>query len=105
MNAELEAAVPLKTWIAVGGALLGVFLAVLNIQITSASLPYIEGGIGTGDVYGTWVSTAYLIGVIIVIALTDFLSRVFVCAAICSPTRRCSSSSRCCAARRRALAR
>jgi MFS transporter, DHA2 family, multidrug resistance protein len=69
--------VPLKTWIAVGGALIGAFLAVLNIQITNASLPNIEGGIGTGGVYGTWVSTAYLIGEIIVIPLTDFLSRVF----------------------------
>ncbi|MBO0737652.1 MAG: MFS transporter, partial [Alphaproteobacteria bacterium] len=65
------------TWIAVGGSLLGAFLAVLNIQITNASLPYIEGGIGTGGVYGTWISTAYLIGEIIVIPLTDFLSRVF----------------------------
>ena len=72
-----EPAVPLKTWIAVGGALIGAFLAVLNIQITNASLPYIEGGIGTGGVYGTWISTAYLIGEIIVIPLTDFLSRVF----------------------------
>ena len=69
-------AVSLKTWVAVGGALLGAFLAVLNIQITNASLPYIEGGIGTGGVYGTWVSTAYLIGEIIVIPMTDFLSRV-----------------------------
>ena len=73
----LGPAVPLKTWIAVGGALIGAFMAVLNIQITNASLPYIEGGIGTGGVYGTWVSTAYLIGEIIVIPLTDFLSRVF----------------------------
>ncbi len=71
-----EAAVSPKTWVAVGGALVGAFLAVLNIQITNASLPYIEGGIGTGGVYGTWVSTAYLIGEIIVIPLTDFLSRV-----------------------------
>ena len=76
-DAAVEAAVPLKTWIAVGGALTGAFLAVLNIQITNASLPYIEGGIGTGGVYGTWVTTAYLIGEIIVIPLTDFLSRVF----------------------------
>ena len=72
-----EAPVTLRTWIAVGGALIGAFMAVLNIQITSASLPYIEGGIGTGGVYGTWISTAYLIGEIIVIPLTDFLSRVF----------------------------
>src|SRR6202789_2183479 len=72
-----EPAVTLKTWIAVSGGLLGAFLAVLNIQITNASLPYIEGGIGTGGVYGTWISTAYLIGEIIVIPMTDFLSRVF----------------------------
>src|SRR5690242_7626974 len=63
MDAKLdpvaEAPVSLKTWIAVAGALLGAFLAVLNIQITNASLPYIEGGISTGGVYGTWISTAY----------------------------------------------
>ncbi len=73
----LEPAIGMRTWIAVGGALIGAFLAVLNIQITNASLPYIEGGIGTGGVYGTWISTAYLIGEIIVIPLTDFFSRVF----------------------------
>jgi DHA2 family multidrug resistance protein len=76
-RAASEPAAGLRTWIAVGGALIGAFLAVLNIQITNASLPYIEGGIGTGGVYGTWISTAYLIGEIIVIPLTDFLSRVF----------------------------
>src|SRR5579862_9581352 len=73
----VEPAVPLRTWIAVGGALIGAFLAVLNIQITNASLPNIEGGIGTGGVYGTWISTAYLIGEIIVIPMSDYLSRVF----------------------------
>jgi len=72
-----EPAVPLKTWIAVAGALLGAFMAVLNIQITNTALPYIEGGIGTGGVYGTWISTAYLIGEIVVIPLTDFMARVF----------------------------
>src|ERR1700683_1016687 len=77
MDPKPDAAVSLKTWVAVGGALMGAFLAVLNIQITNASLPYIEGGIGTGGVYGTWISTAYLIGEIIVIPLTDFMSRVF----------------------------
>ena len=72
-----EQPVSLKTWIAVGGALIGAFMAVLNIQITNASLPYIEGGIGTGGVNGAWVITAYLIGEIIVVPITDFLSRVF----------------------------
>src|ERR1700742_1237110 len=72
-----EEQVPLRTWIAVGGALIGAFMAVLNIQVTNSSLPDIEGGIGTGGVNGAWISTAYLIGEIIVIPMTDFLSRVF----------------------------
>src|SRR6201998_2665023 len=67
----------ITTWAMVLGALLGAFMAVLNIQITNASLLYIEGGIGTGVDNGAWISTAYLIGEIIVIPLTDYLSRVF----------------------------
>jgi DHA2 family multidrug resistance protein len=67
----------LKTWITVMAGLLGAFMAVLNIQITNASLLNIEGGIGTGVDNGAWISTAYLIGEIIVIPLTDYLSRVF----------------------------
>jgi MFS transporter, DHA2 family, multidrug resistance protein len=52
-------------------------MAILNIQITNASLLNIEGGIGTGVDNGSWISTSYLIGEIIVIPLTDYLSRVF----------------------------
>ena len=37
----------------------------------------IEGGIGTGADNGSWISTSYLIGEIVVIPLTDYLSRVF----------------------------
>jgi DHA2 family multidrug resistance protein len=72
-----ERSASLKTWITVMAGLLGAFMAVLNIQITNASLLNIEGGIGTGVDNGAWISTAYLIGEIIVIPLTDYLSRVF----------------------------
>src|ERR1700727_1103329 len=72
-----EPTVSVKTWIAVGGSLIAAFMAVLNIMVTNSSLPDIEGGIGTGGVNGTWISTAYLIGEIVVIPMTDFLSRVF----------------------------
>ena len=65
------------TWAAVFGGIIGAFMAVLNIQITNASLLDIEGGIGTGVDNGAWIATAYLIGEIIVIPLSDFLSRVF----------------------------
>src|ERR1700738_4808753 len=64
-------------WIAVFAAMVGSFMAILNIQITNASLLNIEGGIGTGVDNGSWISTSYLIGEIVVIPLTDYLSRVF----------------------------
>ena len=64
-------------WIAVMAAMIGAFMAILNIQITNASLLNIEGGIGTGVDNGSWISTSYLIGEIVVIPLTDYLSRVF----------------------------
>lgn len=67
----------LRTWISVAGCMLGALIAVLDIQIVNSSLPYIEGGIGTGVDNGTWISTSYLIGEIIMIPLTDYLSRVF----------------------------
>ena len=38
----------LTTWIAVTAGTIGAFMAILNIQITNASLLDIEGGIGTG---------------------------------------------------------
>ena len=64
-------------WISVMAAMIGAFMAILNIQITNASLLDIEGGIGTGVDNGSWISTSYLIGEIIVIPLTDYLSRTF----------------------------
>jgi MFS transporter, DHA2 family, multidrug resistance protein len=67
----------LTSWIAVLASMIGAFMAILNIQITNASLLDIEGGIGTGVDNGAWISTSYLIGEIIVIPLTDYLSRVF----------------------------
>ena len=69
--------VPLKTWIAVIGATLGAFLAVLNIQIVNSSLADIQGAIGAGIDDGGWVSTSYLITEIIVIPLSGWLARVF----------------------------
>ena len=56
-----------KEWIAVLAGMIGAFMAILNIQITNASLLDIEGGIGTGVDNGAWISTSYLIGEIVVI--------------------------------------
>ena len=66
-----------RDWIAVLAGMIGAFMAILNIQITNASLLDIEGGIGTGVDNGAWISTSYLIGEIIVIPLTAYFSNVF----------------------------
>src|SRR5207237_4862599 len=70
-------AVSAKTWIAVIGATLGAFMAVLNIQIVNASLADIQGAIGAGIDDGGWISTAYLIAEIVVIPLSGWLAQVF----------------------------
>jgi DHA2 family multidrug resistance protein len=70
-------AVSTKTWIAVIGATLGAFMAVLNIQIVNASLADIQGGIGAGIGDGGWISTSYLIAEIVVIPLSGWLAQVF----------------------------
>src|SRR5580698_7709932 len=70
-------AVSTRTWIAVFGATLGAFMAVLNIQIVNASLADIQGAIGAGIDDGGWISTSYLIAEIVVIPLSGWLARVF----------------------------
>jgi MFS transporter, DHA2 family, multidrug resistance protein len=77
MAESREESVSLRTWIAVGGTILGAFMAVLDIQITNSSLREITGGIAATSVEASWISTAYLIGEIITIPLTAWLSRVF----------------------------
>jgi DHA2 family multidrug resistance protein len=66
-----------RHWVAVIGATLGSFMAVLNIQIVNASLADIQGAIGAGLDDGGWITTSYLVAEIIVIPLTGWLAKVF----------------------------
>ena len=55
---------------------LGMFIALLDIQIVSASLRDIGGGLSAGADDTTWVQTAYLIAEIIVIPLSGWMASV-----------------------------
>ena len=66
-----------RDWVAFGGASLGAFMAVLDIQITNSSLADIQGTLGASLDEGSWISTGYLIAEIIVIPMTGWLSGVF----------------------------
>ncbi|MBV8393526.1 MAG: DHA2 family efflux MFS transporter permease subunit [Alphaproteobacteria bacterium] len=67
----------LRDWLAVTGGILGAFMALLDIQITNASLAEIGGAIGATPSEGSWISTGYLMAEIIVIPLTGWLARTF----------------------------
>ena len=54
----------------------GFFIALLDIQIVSASLADIGGGLSAGADELAWVQTSYLIAEIVVIPLSGWLSRV-----------------------------
>jgi len=75
--APAAASASARTWLAVVGATLGAFMAVLNIQIVNASLADIQGAIGAGIDDGGWISTSYLIAEIVVIPLSGWLARAF----------------------------
>jgi MFS transporter, DHA2 family, multidrug resistance protein len=66
-----------KTWVAVVGAALGAFLAILNIQVVSSSLADIQGAIGTGADEGGWIVTSYLVAEIIIIPMSGWFARIF----------------------------
>ena len=55
----------------------GMFMAILDIQIVSASLQQIQAGLSASQDEVVWVQTAYLIAEVIMIPLSGYLSRAF----------------------------
>src|SRR5205814_3680826 len=53
----------------------GMFMAILDIQIVSASLTEIQAGLSASSNEIAWVQTAYLIAEVVMIPLSGFLSR------------------------------
>lgn len=72
-----EDKVSLRAWVAVIGGLFGCFMAGMNVHVTSAALPEIEGALGATFEEGSWISTAYLVAEITMIPLTAWLVQVF----------------------------
>jgi DHA2 family multidrug resistance protein len=53
----------------------GMFMAILDIQVVSASLSEIQAGLAASSNEITWVQTSYLISEVVMIPLSGFLSR------------------------------
>ncbi len=80
-----------KTWIGFVAMAVGMFMAILDIQIVASSLPEIQAGLGIPLDRLSWVQTAYLMAEIVAIPLTGWLTRVLstrgaFCACICGFT-------------------
>src|SRR6186713_1540040 len=54
----------------------GMFMAILDIQIVSASLSEIQAGLSASSDEISWVQTAYLIAEVVMIPLSGFLARL-----------------------------
>jgi MFS transporter, DHA2 family, multidrug resistance protein len=54
----------------------GMFMAILDIQVVATSLPTIQAALHISPEQMSWVQTAYLIAEVIAIPLTGFLTRV-----------------------------
>jgi DHA2 family multidrug resistance protein len=64
------------TWIGFAAMCVGMFMAVLDVQVVATSLPTIQAALTIRPDQMSWIQTAYLIAEVIAIPLTGFLSRL-----------------------------
>jgi len=70
-----EKTVTFQQWIGFFAMVLGMFLALLDIQIVASSLEQIQAGLSATRDEITWVQTAYLVAEVAVIPLSGWLGR------------------------------
>ena len=64
------------TWLGFLSMCLGMFMAILDIQVVATSLPTIQNALGISPDAMSWIQTAYLIAEVIAIPLTGLFTRV-----------------------------
>jgi MFS transporter, DHA2 family, multidrug resistance protein len=67
---------PLRDWIGVIAMVVGLFMAIMDVQIVTSSLTQIQGGLSAGPDEIAWVQTAYLIADVVMVPLSGMLSRL-----------------------------
>ncbi|HEV2303858.1 MAG TPA: DHA2 family efflux MFS transporter permease subunit, partial [Stellaceae bacterium] len=71
-----EAGPSLKDWIGVLAMVVGLFMAIMDVQIVTSSLTQIQGGLSASADEISWIQTAYLISDVIMLPLSGILARV-----------------------------
>lgn len=74
MNANEIPEASLRTWAGFMFMCVGMFMAILDIQIVATSLPTIQSALDIGTDQMIWIQTAYLTAEIVAIPLTGFLT-------------------------------
>jgi len=74
MNGNEIPEASLRTWAGFIFMCVGMFMAILDIQIVATSLPTIQGALGIDTDQMIWIQTAYLTAEIVAIPLTGFLT-------------------------------
>ena len=67
---------PWTLWTGFAAMCLGMFMAILDIQVVATSLPNIQAALVIAPERMSWIQTAYLIAEVIAIPLTGWLTRV-----------------------------
>ena len=65
-----------RGWVGFMSMVVGMFMAILDIQIVSASIADIQAGLSASADEAAWVQTSYLIAEIVMIPLSGWLSRL-----------------------------
>ncbi len=68
-------ALDLRDWLGFAAMAVGVFMAILDIQIVASSLQQIQAGLSATRDEIAWVTTSYLIAEVVVIPLSGWLAR------------------------------
>ena len=71
---SMVAATP-STWFGFAALCIGMFMAILDVQIVSTSLPNIQNALSIDPDQMSWIQTAYLIAEVVAIPLNGFLTR------------------------------
>ena len=71
-----SSSIKIKTWVGFATMCIGMFMAILDVQVVATSLPTIQSALGIHPDQMSWVQTAYLIAEVIAIPLTGFLTRL-----------------------------
>jgi DHA2 family multidrug resistance protein len=66
----------LRDWLGVLAMVVGMFMAIMDVQIVSSSLTQIQGGLSASADEISWVQTSYLIADVVMVPLSGTLSRL-----------------------------